>query len=457
VASKKRSGQLIAVLENHREVFCTVRFSECEPVEEDDDDQKLHARREVSSDGSSLSGSLLVASGDGSDDREDGADSVAAAAFAAAFATAFAAECEDDGDDDDDIGLAIAESSSTIDLDAHLTHEEVMFGVPEVDDFGAMVDRVVFDDVENGTTTTSSYRTPIESHDDAVMEEVSAGPMSMPAMCRLIDDLDSDSVSSSVGSLEQCIDTINTYLSSWTQESREYLYEIAKDIKEGQIIYWVQGLCANREKSLTLGERGLDGFDLANCPSANFSERVLKPVAASLGAKLVYCNIRDECIRKGDNCMCATHEEAERMAEVIGVFAKLAHQKETKFIFQNCGGKSIKMMLIPKIKKVESSAPTIAFVNEDSYHLSFYGYQCNRCFFTRELQEYRMYLDLQNIYEDLRKAAGDDPMPFTFDELLNWARPLVMVVDHHKKTPEEMEVLQNKWTAKGLVKIAPLH
>jgi hypothetical protein len=47
-ASKKRSGQLIAVLENHREVICTVRFSECEPVEEDDDDQKLHTRREVS-------------------------------------------------------------------------------------------------------------------------------------------------------------------------------------------------------------------------------------------------------------------------------------------------------------------------------------------------------------------------------------------------------------------------
>ena len=46
-ASKKRSGQLIVVLENHREVICTVQFSECEPVEENDDDQKLHVRREV--------------------------------------------------------------------------------------------------------------------------------------------------------------------------------------------------------------------------------------------------------------------------------------------------------------------------------------------------------------------------------------------------------------------------
>ena len=37
--------------------------------------------------------------------------------------------------------------------------------------FEGMVERVVFDDVENGTTTTFSYRTPIESHDDAKTEE----------------------------------------------------------------------------------------------------------------------------------------------------------------------------------------------------------------------------------------------------------------------------------------------
>jgi hypothetical protein len=76
------------------------------------------------------------------------------------------------------------------------------------------------------------------------------------------------------------------------------------------------------------------------------------------------------------------------MAEVIGVIAKLAHKRKAKFIIQNCGGKSITTTLIPKIKKGESSSPTIAFVNEDSYHLSFYDYLCKRCFFTRELQEY---------------------------------------------------------------------
>ena len=52
---------------------------------------------------------------------------------------------------------------------------------------------------------------------------------------------------------------------------------------------------------------------------------------------------------------------------------------------------------------------------------------------------------------------GDDPMPFTFDELLNWAGPLVMVVDHRNKTPATMEVLQNEWKANCLVKIAPYH
>ncbi len=53
--SKKRSfylsqsypGHLIAVLGHHHEVKCTVRFSNCEPVDEDDDDRNHPARREV--------------------------------------------------------------------------------------------------------------------------------------------------------------------------------------------------------------------------------------------------------------------------------------------------------------------------------------------------------------------------------------------------------------------------
>ena len=58
------------------------------------------------------------------------------------------------------------------------------------------------------------------------------------------------------------------------------------------------------------------------------------------------------------------------------------------------------------------------------------------------------------MYVDLKKAVGDELMPFTFDELLNWARQLKMVVDHRTKTPEMMEVLQNEWKAKCLVRNA---
>jgi hypothetical protein len=84
-------------------------------------------------------------------------------------------------------------------------------------------------------------------------------------------------------------------------------------------------VCANREKSLALGERGLERFDRAKCPSANFNDNVLKPVAASLRAKKAYCNIRDVCIRVAANCLPATPEEARRLAEVICDIAKLAH------------------------------------------------------------------------------------------------------------------------------------
>ena len=93
--------------------------------------------------------------------------------------------------------------------------------------------------------------------------------------------------------VKQCIHKIDTSLFMWSQESCDYLAEFVKNIKEGDIIYWAQGLCANRKKSLALGERGLEGFDWEKCPSANFNDRILKPVAASLCATMVYCNIQD--------------------------------------------------------------------------------------------------------------------------------------------------------------------
>jgi len=129
-------------------------------------------------------------------------------------------------------------------------------------------------------------------------------------------------IESTKGASETMYPYIDTSLSSWSREA-----EFVKNIKERDIIYWVQGLCVNREKSHALGERGLEGFDRAKCPSANFNDNVLNPVAASLRAKKVYCNIRDVCIRDTANCLPATPEEAKRLADVICDIAKLAHRK----------------------------------------------------------------------------------------------------------------------------------
>ena len=70
-------------------------------------------------------------------------------------------------------------------------------------------------------------------------------------------------IESTKGAGETMYPYIDTSLSSWSREA-----EFVKNIKERDIIYWVQGLCVNREKSLALGERGLEGFDRAKCPSA---------------------------------------------------------------------------------------------------------------------------------------------------------------------------------------------
>ncbi len=67
-----------------------------------------------------------------------------------------------------------------------------------------------------------------------------------------LDDRDGDLVSSSVGSLERCLHTINTSLCSWSPESRNFLSEFAKNIKERDTIYWVQGLCPTVKSLLLL-------------------------------------------------------------------------------------------------------------------------------------------------------------------------------------------------------------
>ena len=115
-----------------------------------------------------------------------------------------------------------------------------------------------------------------------------------------------------------------------------------ENINKWDIIYWVQGLCPNHEKSLALGKRGVEGLDWAKCPSANFNDHVLKPIAESLHAKKAYCNIRDVCRRDAKNddkkCLPATPEEAEGLAKVICVIVELAQQKKPNSSFRTAVG-----------------------------------------------------------------------------------------------------------------------
>ena len=53
--------------------------------------------------------------------------------------------------------------------------------------------------------------------------------------------------------------------------------------------------------------------------------------------------------------------------------------------------------------------------------------------------------------------GGSHDDAISFCEWLNWAQPLVMVVGHCNKSPEEMEVLQNEWKVESSNKIAPYH
>ena len=126
-------------------------------------------------------------------------------------------------------------------------------------------------------------------------------------------------IESTKGAGETMYPYIDTSLSSWSREA-----EFVKNIKERDIIYWVQGLWWKVSCSWREGSRGIWSGKM---PERNFNDNVLNPVAASLRAKKVYCNIRDVCIRDAANCLPATPEEAKRLADVICDIAKLAHRK----------------------------------------------------------------------------------------------------------------------------------
>ena len=121
---------------------------------------------------------------------------------------------------------------------------------------------------------------------------------------------------------------------------------------------WVPRLCDFYEKLLALGESNLEDNDRVNCKSAHTYDCILGPLADMLDAMKIFINIRNHCIRKGDelNCLNATPKETADMAKVICVIAEFVHRRKGKFILLVCGGRTLASALIPKIKKETSSA-----------------------------------------------------------------------------------------------------
>jgi len=195
--------------------------------------------------------------------------------------------------------------------------------------------------------------------------------------------------------LHEVINVINNSLATWTKDKRKFLINVVTNFEVGGSIFWFQGLCDYYEKSLALGESNLEGNDRIKCKSAHTYDCILGPLADMLDAVKIFINIWDHCIRTGDglNCLSATPKETADMAKVICVIGQFVHRRKGKFILMVCGGTHLANALIPKIKKEETS--TIAFVNEKMYHLLLYDYFSYRCFSTKELQQYRIFCDLQ--------------------------------------------------------------
>ena len=198
---------------------------------------------------------------------------------------------------------------------------------------------------------------------------------------------------------QRCIDEVTELLSSWSVEKLDYLIKVIENIPEGATIFWCQGLCDFYDKSLALGESNLDTVERKKCPSANTYDHLYKPLAVLLNAILVFINIRNLCKRTADgkNCMPATPDEAETMAKVICSVAELVRSLNGKFILNICGGSGLETMLLGKIRKEKSLADTITFVIKGSYHLSYYSYFNQRNFFTKELQQFRIFCALQEM------------------------------------------------------------
>jgi hypothetical protein len=99
--------------------------------------------------------------------------------------------------------------------------------------------------------------------------------------------------------------------------------------------------------------------------------------------------------------------------------------------------------MLPKLKKrSKSSGVRIIILNENSLHMSFYGYINSRVFFTQDLHQYLIYKDFHQLYLPLAEALeqlktiGILDWTITVSQMLEWAQTLAGINDH-SHTPAE--------------------
>ncbi len=245
---------------------------------------------------------------------------------------------------------------------------------------------------------------------------------------------------------QQCIYAINNKLAAFPASLRYALIERVRNAYVREIFYWCQGLCDFYKKSLMSGN-ALEGDDHEECPSAQFYDRVLVYIAKTLGTDIMFCNFRGKCKRKpdGKNCMDPTPEEAIEIVDVIIALARLADALRGAVVLQICGGKKASMVMLPKLKKrMKSLGIGIIILNENSLHMSHYGYINRHVFFTQDLQQYRIYEDFLKMHVSLVEALkqlkkmGILDSTITFSQVLEWTYHLAGIKDHSHMPAEMM-------------------
>jgi hypothetical protein len=147
-----------------------------------------------------------------------------------------------------------------------------------------------------------------------------------------------------------------------------------------------------------------------------------------------------------------TPEEASNIVDVIIALARLADALRGLVVLQICGGKAASKVMLPKLKKrMNSSGVGIIILNENSLHMSHYGRINPRVFFTKDLQQYRVYNDFLNMHVSLvevsnqLKTMGILDSTITFSQMLEWTHPLAGIKDHSHTPAETMNPYDAKY------------